>query len=93
LVIWVIVSQPTFSFQTDNSKTIHIKAENLKEQVYTIVEKFDGRSYESIEVLDKTAEYIHSEFSRYSDDVSYQTLTRSTSSHPLLRCDYRQKIL
>ena len=73
LIVWIILFQPTFNLQTDNSKTTHIKAKNLKEQVYNIVKKFDGRSYEAIEILDKTAEYIHNEFSKYSDNVSYQT--------------------
>ena len=72
-LIWYIVFQPTFGFQTDRSEPNHIKHENLKKQVYTIVERFEGRSYESTEVLDRTAKYIHSEFSKYSDDVSYQT--------------------
>jgi hypothetical protein len=70
--VGVLITQPTFTSQTDRDETIYIKAKDLKEQVYKIVKQFDGRSYHNIELLDKTAEYIYNEFSRYSEDVNYQ---------------------
>jgi len=72
-IIWFLISQPTFSFGSENSETTFVKAENLKKHVYTIVETFNDRGYTNIEMLDNTAEYIHNEFSKYSDEVSYQT--------------------
>ena len=72
-VVWFMVSQPTFTTQSSNTQIKYIKGENLKEHVYTIVEKFNDRVYSNIEMLDATAEYIHNEFSKYSADVSYQT--------------------
>jgi len=73
LIVWFMIAQPTFTRQSSNRQTKHIKSENLKEHVYTIVEKFDDRVYSNIEMLDATAAYIHNAFSKYSDDVSYQT--------------------
>jgi len=72
-IVWFIVAQPTFISQSNKDNVEHIKAENLKEHVYTIVEKFDDRVYSNIEMLNATAEYIYDEFSKYSNDVSYQT--------------------
>ena len=72
-VVWVVVTQPTFTAQSIQNKPLNISAKNLKKHVYTMVEEFSERSYENIEVLNKTAEYIHKEFAKYSDDVSYQT--------------------
>jgi len=71
--IWFMVAQPTFVTQTSKDKTTYIKAENLKKQVYTIVEKFNDRGYTNTQMLDHTAAYIYEVFSRYSDNVSYQT--------------------
>jgi len=73
LIVWFMVSQPTFTKQSSCSTIEHIKVENLKKHVYTIVEKFNDRIYSNIEMLDATATYIHDEFSKYSDEVSYQT--------------------
>ncbi len=72
-IIWILVTQPTFTAQSTQNKPLHISSKNLRKHVYTIVEKFSERSYEKIDVLNKTAEYIHNEFSKYSDEVSYQT--------------------
>lgn len=73
LIVWVMVAQPTFTRQSNKDKVEHIEAKNLKKHVYTIVEKFDDRVYSNIEMLNATAKYIYDEFSKYSDDVSYQT--------------------
>ena len=73
LIIWGLISQPTFTTQSSNNSVEYIKAKNLKKHVYTIVEQFNDRVYSNIEVLDATAQYIHKEFSKYSSDVSYQT--------------------
>ena len=72
-IVWFMIAQPTFPTQSRNVETKYIKAENLKKHVYTIVEKFDDRVYNNIEMLNATAKYIHNEFSKYSEDVSYQT--------------------
>jgi len=72
-LVWFMVAQPTFTSQSSKESVKHIKAENLKKHVYTIVEKFNDRVYSNIEMLNATAAYIHDEFSKYSDDVSYQT--------------------
>jgi len=72
-VVWFMVAQPTFTSQSKHTQMKHIKAENLKEHVYTIVEKFDDRVYSNTQMLNATAKYIYNEFSKYSDDVSYQT--------------------
>ena len=71
--IWFMVTQPTFTAQSSKDTVEHISAKNLKNHVYTIVEKFDDRIYSNIEMLDATAEYIHNEFSKYSDEVAYET--------------------
>ncbi len=68
-----MLTQPIFTTQLNREKKLEVKAENLKEQVYTIVDKFDDRIYSNIEMLDKTASYIYDEFQKQSDDVSYQT--------------------
>ena len=76
LIVWFMVSQPTTmvsTFKENREPDLHIKAEQLKEHVYTIVEKFDDRVYSNMEMLNGTAVYIHDAFSNYSDDVSYQT--------------------
>ena len=73
LIVWYIVAQPTFTKENTPSDALHIKAENLKHQVYTITEKFEDRGYTNIEVLDKTAKYIYDELSQYSERVEYQT--------------------
>jgi len=73
LIVWFMVAQPTFTTQSTKAQTEHVNAENLKKHVYTIVEKFDDRVYSNIEMLDATAAYIYDEFSKYSDDVAYQT--------------------
>ena len=72
-IIWFMVAQPTFIAQSSNAQTEYVNAENLKNYVYMIVEKFDDRVYSNIEMLDATAEYIYDEFAKYSEDVSYQT--------------------
>ena len=38
-VVWIVVTQPTFTAQSSQDKPLHISAENLKKHVYTIVEK------------------------------------------------------
>jgi len=73
IIIWFMVAQPTFTSQSTNDRIEYIKVKNLKKQVYTIVEKFDDRVYSNLEMLDTTATYIYDEFSKYSDDVNYQT--------------------
>jgi len=73
LIVWFMVSQPTLIPQSSRSKIDHIQVENLKKHLYTIVEKFDDRGYRNTEVLNATANYIHSEFAKYSDEVEYQT--------------------
>ena len=73
LIVWFMIAQPTWKSESSNSKTEYIKAKNLKESVYTIVDKFNDRVYNNIEVLDATAHYIYDEFSKYSNDVAYQT--------------------
>ncbi len=73
LIVWVTLAQPIFTTQLSTEKKLEVEAENLKEHVYTIVEKFDDRIYTNTEMLDKTATYIYDEFQKYSDDVSYQT--------------------
>ncbi|CAA6820425.1 MAG: Peptidase M28 [uncultured Sulfurovum sp.] len=65
--------QPTWTAQSNKDKVSHISAINLKEYVYTIVQKFDDRIYNNLEMLDATAKYLHDEFSNFSKDVSYQT--------------------
>ena len=72
-IVWYMVAQPTFTTQSKRDSVEHVKAENLKEHVYTIVEKFNDRIYSNMEMLNGTAEYIHNAFSKYSDDVHYQT--------------------
>ena len=72
-IVWFMVAQPTFTSQCKRDSVEHIKAENLKEYVYTIVEKFNDRVYSNMEMLNGTATYIYDEFSKYSDEVSYQT--------------------
>jgi len=72
LIVWFLLSQPTFSFGNSESKFTLAKAENLKKHLYTIVEKFNDRGYTNTEMLNKTADYIHHEFSKYSDEVTYQ---------------------
>jgi len=72
-IIWIMVSQPTSIPQSSNNSLHYIKAKNLKKHVYTMVEQFNDRVYNNIEMLDATAKYIHKEFSKYSTDVSYQT--------------------
>ena len=74
-IVWFVVTEPTFTAQTTQNKQTKVSTKNLKKQVYTMVEEFSDRSYENLEVLNKTAEYIHNEFAKYSDDVSYQTYT------------------
>ncbi len=76
-IVWFMVSQPTLVAQSDKQQTTYIKSENLKKLVYTMVERFDGRSYNNIEMLDATADYIHTEFSKYSDDVVFQNFKTS----------------
>jgi len=71
--IYFMVAQPTFTAQSSKDKVDNISAKNLKEHVYTIVEKFDDRIYSNIEMLNATAKYIHDDFSKYSDDVAYET--------------------
>ena len=71
-IVWFLISQPTFGFQSKKSETTFVKAENLKSHVYTIVETFNDRGYTNTEMLDNTAEYIYNEFAKYSDEVSYQ---------------------
>jgi len=71
-IVWFLISQPTFGFGSKKSETTYVKSENLKHHVYTIVETFNDRGYTNTEMLDNTAEYIYNEFSKYSDDVSYQ---------------------
>ena len=66
LVMWFMVAQPTFTKQSSQDTVANISAENLKNHVYTIVEKFDDRIYSNIEMLDATAKYIHDEFLKYS---------------------------
>jgi len=39
-IVWVVVTQPTFTFQTDKHETTYIKSKNLKKQVYKIVKQF-----------------------------------------------------
>ena len=73
LFVWLMIAQPTFTSQSSKGQMKHVKAENLKEHVYTIVEKFDDRVYSNMEMLDATAKYIYDEFLKYSNDVSYQT--------------------
>ncbi len=70
--IWFMVAQPIFAYQAGKYAPIKASSTNLKNQVYTIVEKFNNRGYTNTQILDKTAEYIHKMFSVYSDDVSYQ---------------------
>ncbi|MCK5855506.1 MAG: M28 family peptidase [Sulfurovaceae bacterium] len=71
-IVWFLISQPTFGFQSKKSETTLVKAENLKHHVHTIVETFNDRGYTNTEMLDNTAEYIYTEFSKYSDEVAYQ---------------------
>lgn len=73
VIVWFIVAQPTFTSQSKCDSVEHIKTENLKETVYTIVEKFNNRIYSNMEMLNATATYIYDEFSKYSNEVSYQT--------------------
>jgi Zn-dependent M28 family amino/carboxypeptidase len=68
-----MVVQPTWTSQSTDNKLEYISSSNLKKYVYTIVEKFDDRIYNNMEMLDATAEYLHNEFSKFSDDVKYQT--------------------
>ena len=71
-ILWFLISQPTFGFQSSKAEKTFAKAENLKKHVYTIVETFNDRGYTNTEMLDNTAKYIYNEFSKYSDEVSYQ---------------------
>ncbi len=71
--ILFMVAQPTFTRQSSQDTVGNISSKNLKNHVYTIVEKFNDRIYSNIEMLDATAEYIYNEFSKYSHDVSYET--------------------
>ena len=67
-----LVTQPTLRLQRSKEKPRLIKAENLKEHVYTIVERFYDRSYKNIAMLDDTAQYIHEHFAKYCDDVKLE---------------------
>ena len=69
----VIVTQPTLARKSDIDKPIYANAENLKEHVYTIVEKFPNRSYKNLTALEQTARYIHDHFAAYSSEVKYET--------------------
>jgi len=69
---FLVVAQPTMTRQRKQDKAMQSKAINLKEHVYTIVEKFPDRSYKNIAMLDQTAEYIYGEFAKYSSDVVYE---------------------
>jgi len=75
LIIWFFVAQPSFTSQSMQHSMTHIKAENLKKSVYELVEKFDGRDYENLKVLNATADYIYQQFAQYGGEVSYQTYT------------------
>ena len=44
-IIWFMLAQPIFTTQLTTEKKLEVEAENLKEHVYTIVEKFDDRVY------------------------------------------------
>jgi hypothetical protein len=45
---FLVVAQPTMTRQKKQDKAMQSKAKNLKEHVYTIVEKFPNRSYKNI---------------------------------------------
>ena len=75
LIIWFMVAQPLFTSQSMQHSKVSVKAENLKKSVYELVEKFDGRVYDNLKILNATAKYIHDEFSQYSSKVSYQNYT------------------
>jgi len=92
MIIWYVVAQPLFISQGMQQSMVEVKAENLKKSVYELVEKFDGRVYDNLKVLNSTAEYIYDRFSQHSSDVHYQTYTL----HGLLEEDsfeYRNVIL
>jgi hypothetical protein len=75
LIIWFFVAQPTLTTQPTKLTPLSVKAENLKASVYEMVEKFDGRVYDNLKVLNRTAEYIYEKFSPYATEVNYQTYT------------------
>jgi len=75
LSLWFLVSQPTLEPQSQEGQAKYVKAENLKQQLYTMVEKFNDRSYENMEVLNAMAGYLHDELALYADEVHYQTYT------------------
>ena len=73
-IIWFLVAQPLFTSQSIHQHSrVLVKAENLKTSVYELVEKFDGRVYDNLKVLNSTAKYIYDKFAQYGSDVSYQT--------------------
>jgi len=90
-ITWYMVTQPIFAYQAGKYAPIQASSDNLKNQVYTIVEKFNDRGYTNTQVLDKTAEYIHSMFSMYSDDVSYQVFKAQNPQEDITR-EYKNVI-
>ncbi len=72
-VLFLMVIQPTITKQNTKDKITQSKAKNLKEHVYTIVEKFPDRSYKNLDMLNQTADYIYKEFAKYSNNVVYET--------------------
>jgi hypothetical protein len=75
LIIWFFVAQPTLTTQPTKLTPLSVKAENLKASVYEMVERFDGRVYDNLKVLNRTSEYIYEKFSSYATEVNYQTYT------------------
>lgn len=90
IIVWFILSQPTVGLQTSKSKIEHIKAENLKSHLYTIIERFNNRAYNDTEMLNATAEYIYNEFLKYSESVEYQKYIAGDDTNTLR--EYRNVI-
>jgi len=71
-LLFISVTQPTFTQQRTKKKPIQANADNLKKHVYSIIEKFPNRSYKNIEELNQTAHYIYGEFAKYGENVEFE---------------------
>jgi len=72
LIIWFMISQPLFTVSKEIKCAKLINPKDLNQSVYEMVEKFDGRVYDDLKVLDATASYIYSKFSEQGAEVHYQ---------------------
>jgi len=67
-----MISQPLFTVSKEIKCAKLINPQELNQSVYEMVEKFDGRVYDDLKVLDATASYIYGKFSEQGALVHYQ---------------------